>query len=84
MFEEDNAPLEETNQRRRELLNVMKNVAIAGPILLTLKNTPALAQVIVTASCMSANISGHDHPGLGDDACEDTEFQQESTADTGS
>lgn len=37
-------PVEETDQRRRELLNMIKNVAIASPILLTLKNTPAFAQ----------------------------------------
>lgn len=69
MFDKDDVPAEETDQRRRELLNVMKNVAIAGPILLTLKNTPALAQAVGAASCLSANISNHDHTDYTDSAC---------------
>lgn len=57
---ENDAPEEETDQRRRELLNLMKNVAIAGPVLLTLKNTPALATEHSTDSVnASAATSSH-------------------------
>ena len=60
---------EQLDNRRRDLLNLMKGVAIAGPIFLTLKNTPALAQTVGEASCMSANVSGHDHADSSTPAC---------------
>lgn len=70
MTDKDDVPTEETDQRRRELLNMMKNVAIAGPILLTLKNTPAFAKTEVgLVSCTSANISGNVRSPNFEQAC---------------
>ncbi len=70
------APVEQANNRRRQLLMAMKGVAIAGPIVLTLGNTPVLAghrngggKKPGKASCLSANISGHDHKDAYDYAC---------------
>lgn len=60
MIDGNDASVETTDRRRRSLLTTMKTAAIAGPILLTLKNTPALAtQNKDKGSCLSAGNMSH-------------------------
>ena len=51
----DGAAAESRGTDRRELLNQLKNAAIAGPVLLTLKSFPAMAQEALSAGSAGSN-----------------------------
>jgi hypothetical protein len=61
--------VEDTDDRRREIVNMLKKAAIAGPVLLTLKSTPARAASGGSAvSGGSAGVGGIiDDQGQNDD-----------------
>ena len=51
----DGAAAENGRTGRRHVLNQLKNAAIAGPVLLTLKSFPAMAQEALSAGSAGSN-----------------------------
>ena len=59
----DSVATENGGTDRRDLLNLLRNAAIAGPVLLTLKSFPAMAQESLSAG--SATHASHANKDAG-------------------